>query len=232
MVRLVQIAKAVRILSAALVLFVQFGCSKKAADTSTVILQFTDNSSSSQKVGSLSVGLQDACFIANIKGEGIISSKAGSCDVEVGVFGGSVDKNGTLTLTVPRGNSRKLEIYAYFRASTAVPCPALDKGFGNLDRTLVAKVGENPSFNIDQPEVTVPVTVSAPAAGVNVGTQFSMPATCIASNTTTPKSTRGISAGGGRLMSTSFVLDGRINGVQKEARLSSTSHRLQMSQQE
>jgi hypothetical protein len=233
MVRLVEIVRAIRAVCAVLFVFAQLSCAKTASEKSAVTIQFPKppSGSSSQKLGGGSTpSWAEACFIANISGDGIPAQKSNNCEIETAIFAGSVAAGGALTLEVPRGENRKLEVFAYFRANSNDPCPTLTGGFGSLDRTQVARIGTNPNFSTNANEVTVPVTVSLPTAGVDLLTQYSLPATCVASANPKPGSPN-LSVGGGRLTSAAFVVQGRLNSSQKEVQLSSSPFKVHLTEQ-
>jgi hypothetical protein len=147
-----------------------------------VVLNTPSASSLNSKVGTMSYSWDRACYIMNITAPDITSPADETCEVHRGIFAGSVAGNSTLSAMVPRGTLRKLELFAYFRNSTAETCPAMPAGFGTIDRRKVVRIGTVDSFDVQSDTVNLDVTVSLPADGVSVVSQYSMPvAKCVAS---------------------------------------------------
>ena len=119
------------------------------------------------------------CFTLNVTAVDLKKPIAGLCDVTTGVFSGSVPAGGELTLDVPRGSARKLEVFAYLRNSSSDPCPTLKDGFQGLDRTRIVRVGLVPSFDVNEPIVTLAVDVTAPVLPAdNLIAQYQLPSSC------------------------------------------------------
>src|SRR5205085_980471 len=101
------------------------GCGPAKKDTSPVTLsiriptaQQLLSQSKLQTLSASAIDLSRGCFAVNITASDISSIKAGTCDVPVGIFAGFVAPGGQVTLTVPRGSSRKLEVFYFSRASS------------------------------------------------------------------------------------------------------------------
>lgn len=150
---------------------------------SRVVLRMPSASSLSTRVGALSYDWTRACFAANVTAGDIPSTADASCEVKRGVFAGMVPPNGELSLMVKQGTGRRLELFVFQRSDPNQPCPTLTSGFGSLRRDRIARVGVVESFDVSGNETNVSVTVTAPAAGVSVLTQYGMStATCLASS--------------------------------------------------
>lgn len=154
-------------------------CTSRSDRASKLVIHLPSANELRSKVSTLTVGLDQACFAVNISGSEIPPAKAAtSCDLPLSVFSGMAAPGSELSLEVPRGPKRTLEIFAYLRDSTAQPCPTLTNGFSDLDRAKIVRVGRLDSFDVMNDEVTVEVSITTPPAGTSIVTQYSLPATC------------------------------------------------------
>lgn len=219
----------------ALVIFSVFGCAPPTNSSRSKIsirLPGASTGASSSKAESVSASsaydFSLACYAVNVKGSDIPALKsAGTCDIPRGIFAGFVAAGGSLTLDVPRGSARSLEIFSFLRDSSTAPCPTLHD-FGSLARNKIARVGRVPSFDTQAAEVELEVTISAPAAGVSVVSQYSLPSSCVV---TPPPSqgSAGITIGHTRASGGAFVIEGSISGQSNEAKLSGGQFQIHLS---
>lgn len=173
-----------------------------------------------------------ACFIANVRGQGIADTVESSCDIAVGAFSGSVAPGESLSLNIARGVSRRLEIFAYFRATSAEACPALQKGFGSLRRTQVVRVGEVPNFNVDKDSVEVEVNLTMPAQSINLLTQYTLPASCQPPVSRTPPATayRGsLQSAAGVIKGGGMAIVGTVSDLKSEVKLTGGGFKMRLS---
>lgn len=117
-----------------------------------------------------------ACFAVNVTASDIPTRVNSTCDVPTGIFVGFVKPGATLTLSVPNGSARKLEIIAFKRSSSADPCPENRANLAGLGLSRLARVGLVSSFDALQPEVTLDVTLSSPTG--TLASQYAMPVSC------------------------------------------------------
>ena len=137
----------------------------------------------SSKVGSQSVSAQAAidydllCFAVNVKGAGIPTTPAQSCEIERGIINGSVPAGGALTLDLPAGVA-SFEIYGFLRTSASQGCPTfLPSGWDwPLQKTYF--LGRANSITLTPPEANVAISISLPDAAQNLVVQNSWSASC------------------------------------------------------
>ena len=174
----------------AVALLVVAGCTAKNDRSSKLVIRLPSANDLRGKVSTSSSDFDLACFAVNISGSDIPTTKAPTtCDLPTGVFAGLAAPGSELSLSVPRGTRRSLEIFAYFRASATEPCRSAVGGFGTLNRTKIVRVGRVDAFDVLNDEVSVEVSISAPAAGTSIITQYSLPAVCTATAAPTPTGT-------------------------------------------
>jgi hypothetical protein len=152
-------------------------CQKKNQATSVVSLTFPSaKSGASQKISTLSVDFSLVCYMANVTGAALIPTKKTSCDVPLGIRTQFQKPETEASLLIPRGNGYTVEIFAYSRASSSEPCPAIvTESLAGLDLKKIALVGKS-TFDVQAAEVAVTVNVADPAS--NILSQYSMPALC------------------------------------------------------
>ena len=131
-----------------------------------------------------SVDWDQACYTVNVTAVDIPNLSTTACQIPVGILAGTVPAGGTLTLDVPRGSARKLEVFLFKRPSPGSQCPTLAGTFGNLDPGSFVRVGLVPSFDASAASVSVDVNLTLPNAGDSVVTQYQLSKTCTALNTT------------------------------------------------
>lgn len=160
-------------------------CSAKQGSTSSVTIVLPSASShkpSSQSVSALSFDFTIACFAINVTGPSVPQT-TNSCLPTIGRFSGFQVPGTEVKLDVPQGSSRTLEVFLFNRALSSDPCPA---DFSALAPEKVTLIGSVSGIEMNQPEVTVNVTVNSPAVGENLVTQNVVPASCAATPTPTP----------------------------------------------
>jgi hypothetical protein len=163
------------------------GCSAKTSlstDGSQVSITFptaAQLSSSHARVQGLTVAsgydFTLACFAVNVTGQNIPSIPSGSCSIATGVFQGFVAPGGSLSITVPSGTARQLDVFSYQRTNSNEPCPTAGNLRG-LDLTKIVRVGEIPSFDALSAVVNLSVDLVDPGTAANLITQYSLPNTC------------------------------------------------------
>lgn len=102
-----------------------------------------------------------ACYGVNVEGPGIALGSAATCGKAVGLTAGFVPEGGVLQLDIPKGSSRKFEVFMFLVDATA-DCPAFGEGFfattGNTASTYLAGTTEGVSLVNDVETVTVSVS--------------------------------------------------------------------------
>ena len=181
-----------------------------------------------QSLATKSYDFSKVCYSANISGVGIpAASQNSSCDIQMGIFSGFVAPGGSVSISIPQGSSRSLQIFTYTRASASDPCPTSAQSFQGLDLSKVVRVGEVRSFDALDPQVTVNVDVYAPADGVNLLTQYSLPSACY------PKppapGSANILAGRGQISGGNFIVIGSVGGQKNETLLLGGQYKMRLS---
>lgn len=203
-----------------------------SSDKSTVAIHFPKvNQLASHKVGAMA-GFEwnRACFVVNVTASDLNKPQA-TCDIPVGVFRGAVAPGDSVSLEVPKGYNRKLEIFTYMRASSTDNCPQLSDGFGTLEKSKIVRVGEVSSFDTQVPEVTLEVSLSAPSSGSSIISQYHLPASCDKKRLSAEGSVR-ITSGHTVQQGGGLKIKGSISGRSNEVMLSSPKFKIRLSRQE
>ncbi len=121
-----------------------------------------------------------ACFMVNVTGPDITDSTfRPACGITTGAFAGSVGPGGALTVSVPKGNDRKFEVFAFFRSSSALPCDA-KKSVNEFDLGHTSRLGSAVASILKDDE-SVDISLSLSAAQQTVVAQYGLPGSCDAS---------------------------------------------------
>lgn len=161
------------------------GCSKPQSDGARLRIQFPESTSSElQDPKTSAVSVSNLCFAVNVMADDIPNASSGPCDISHGIMGGSVPPGGELALAIPRGQKRRLDVYAYQRSNSNETCPTVEAGFAKLDAKKITRIGQVTDFSTLEAEVTVSVTITLPDGTSNLITQAGLPSTC--TTTTAP----------------------------------------------
>jgi hypothetical protein len=199
---------------------------------SSVVLKFPTAAQLSSKAQNMSLGAFDfsrACFAANITGNGIQNLPPTTCDVPTGVHSDFVAPGSSVSLSVPKGTARRLEIFSYLKNNASDPCPNSKNGFQGLDLTKIARIGQVNSFDVAASVENVSVEVMAPLNGVNAITQYALPLSCLP-KTNVPSAL--IMAGRGKIAGGNFIVIGALGGQKNEVVLQNSQFKVQLSRRE
>jgi hypothetical protein len=216
------------------VLLASCSAKKSAGSGSNVSLHFPSGAQAANAqaiAGKESASAYDfsrVCYAVNITGTAINNSQASTCDIPVGVFAGFAAPGGDLSIEVPRGVGRHLEIFAYMRKTSAEPCPQGVGAFSTIDRSRVARVGSVASFDTQNELVELQVNVTAPPPGENLITEFSLKDSC-APKTIPSVGGSTITNGNATVSGGAYVIHGTISGEVHEAVLSGGNYLMQIS---
>ena len=185
-------------------------CQRAVEDTASLKIKLPAAESFSKGVGAFSqISSSLVCYVANVTGPGI-QENLKSCDIKRGVFAGSAAPGSELSVTVPTGSNRKVEIFGILRNSSSDPCPNVQTGWPvNLDKVYF--LGEATSVDVRPPTTTVDITVTLPDQSQNILTQFNMPSTCTSVAAT---------AKAGRIFSLAHSQTSFTNSYKKMSRIS------------
>ena len=178
---------------------------------------------------SVTVNYDQLCFFVNAKGSGIASTSKGSCDIDRGVMGGGVPPGSDITMDIPGGDNRTIEVYGYLRNSASDACPPLPvDGWGAMPLTKIYFLGQTPAVTIAPPLTQVSVTIALPDSTQNLVVQNSWPVTC--SGGALPGATKHagrLQVGAAALSSTHYKLSARIADHNEGQILTSSHYRIQ-----
>jgi hypothetical protein len=221
---------------AVLILFLS-SCSNHSAqqNTSSFTIQFPNAKDTSahatghnSALASAVYAFSPACFAINVTASDIANQKQNTCDVPIGIFQGFVAPGATVTVTVPQGHSRKLEIFAYLRTSSADACPSGQSDLGGLDRTRLVRVNDPVTFDAMSASVDVTVNLNNPGNSQNLISQYSLPKSCVPP--TAPNlPAAAVSAGQAALSGGNYTMTATVSGKQNEVVLHGGAYRLQLS---
>jgi hypothetical protein len=168
-----------------------------------------------------------ACFAVSVTGTGIpVTASTATCDVPVGVFQGFVPPGGSVSMEIPNGTARRLEVIAYARISTSEPCPS-GTSLQGLNVMRLAQVGVIESFDAVVPDVVVEVQMKMPSQ--NLAEQKSLPQSCRVNSLTPLLASTAITSGRAVQTGGAFKLVGAVSGLKNEIKLTGGNYTLQMS---
>jgi hypothetical protein len=203
-------------------------CSLKPGGSSSLTLKFPSASelsaksgAAAQKLNSANIDWSKACFMVNVTGSGIDSPVKNKCDVPSGAFGGSVKPSGSLQLDVAKGASRKIEVFAYFRASSVADCPKHNT-LNKFDPGSVASVGSS-TVDITQDSQVVDVSVSLPGANDSLISEFNLPSFCSATSVALGEGTSRILTARAFGTTANFKVDSVVTGLPTGPKVVTTS---------
>ncbi len=155
--------------------------SKKAADSTRMTLVFPQAKvlgiQNKPESSSGAFDFAKACFAISVTASDITSSSGdGICDIPVGIFYGFVAPGASVSLMIPSGAARKLEVFAYTRTSSTDSCPSGKTNLKDLELERLTRVGLISSFDVSPPEITLTVNLTEPSA--NLATQYALPDSC------------------------------------------------------
>jgi hypothetical protein len=121
-----------------------------------------------------------ACYAVNVTGLNIAVAPGAGCAPGLGSVGGFVQAGGELNVAVPKGTSRRVELYLYLMApGDNGPCPAIGNPMAEsrLGSTYLLGATENVTLAKDEEEVTI--QASFPGVTQHLPRQLSMSTACI-----------------------------------------------------
>jgi len=184
-------------------------CQRKGEETASIKIQFP-TAQSFGKVGSLSaISAANICYVVNVLGSGITEQNR-SCDVKRGITAGSVAPGSELSVTVPSGTNRTVEIYGILRNSPSEPCPSVQAGWP-VPLTRVYFLGKTSNVEVRPPTTTVDITITLPDTSQNLLAQLSLPGSCVASS---------IAEKSGRIFAAADLSISPVNGYKKVSHIS------------
>lgn len=122
-----------------------------------------------------------ACWGVNVTGSGIDGTAATSCSPAMGVIAGFQAAGGTISLSVPKGSARKIDLLAYLLPSGASACPALGKPLPPALLTNIYQMG-TVTADLTKDEEEVQITAVFPGLANSISTALNMPLACTASS--------------------------------------------------
>lgn len=216
------------------ILFVS-GCSRPVSNHSTKIT--IQAPVTLGKIDSLATmpANRKVCYGVNISGPGIkpeavtvtCAQTGMTAKLDVGLLAGFVEPGQEVSLDVPSGSERRIELFAYLLAvgNMATPCPKFDKFLSPNMLTDIYKVGTAENILIQGAQQTVEMTADYPGDNSHLAASLNLPANCAAS---APSSHGGfqVSSGMQEAAGTGIKLKARIGSVQGATTLSNANYKL------
>jgi hypothetical protein len=214
---------------------------KVGGDRSTISLNIPSlqalkaSGGAAQKVSTSSIETADvkwenACFMVSVTASDIPSKTGGVCEIPSGVFYGSVAPGASasatkISLEVPKGEGRRVVVYAYFRHSSTEACAIRDNlnGFG---RDRVGMLGSLENVSIRKESETLDIDISLPTQ--MIATSANLPASC--STTARTGATGGRFVSGtqtGQVSANNYIISTSTGGSSKRV-LMTTSNGFQV----
>lgn len=186
-------------------------CARKAGDSSNVRIQLPKAPTQLRSLANVSLTNPAFCYYVNVLGSGIDQAGA-SCAPARGVASGFVIPETVVTLEVPKGSGRTVELFGYVPQGSetcATLGPVSSVSVKNLYR-LAQKTG----IDMTGDETKVELEENFPGLSNHYGLQASLPASCY-SNPVTGPSPSGLDLNVGSKFATSaegMTMKGRIGG--------------------
>ncbi|MCB0391279.1 MAG: hypothetical protein KDD58_08310 [Bdellovibrionales bacterium] len=117
-----------------------------------------------KKIALLNIGNQMECYAVSVRGAGILG-KMRSCGPATGLVAGFEGYGKTLSLSVPSGSDRIIDVYMLLLPPGKTSCPVWGEDFEDLYGSAfrsVYKVGSVSGVNVSGENVYVDITVQAP----------------------------------------------------------------------
>lgn len=142
------------------------GCTRQATNSSRMRIVVGNMSS---KVGAMGDPIPPGykvCYAANVMGSDIPSTSR-ACGANLGAFAGFVEANGTLTVDVPKGTGRTVDLYAFLTPNTAAACPTMTTACDVATNCNTYKVATASGVSTANDVNEVPMSVNFPGLSAN-----------------------------------------------------------------
>gem|GEM_PF-5908373 len=165
-----------------LLLGILSGCGNSVSEErSRLTLKLPKSFSSSSKASlsktqsGLSSSPQLICFAVNVMATDLEVAGRKSCDPAYGQVTDFVPGGSEISLDIPSGNARSIELY-YIVGQNGT-CPSFDAktGLGNLGSNRVHRLAKLEGVNMNDPEITVKLPISLPSHSNTLGVLESLP---------------------------------------------------------
>lgn len=121
-----------------------------------------------------------ACYGINVTGPGIPINSA-SCGPQSGILAGFVEPGATVEVSVPKGEGRTIELYAYLQnVGDNLPCPALGASLPAAHLLNTYSVGTATNVAMTAESTVVYIDASFPGVTNHLASTLSLPSTCTA----------------------------------------------------
>ncbi len=185
------------------------GCQRTPDNESArIIIQVPEALNKTENTGAPNTTMptdRKICYGVNVTGPGIALQTPNTCSLASGLLAGFVEPGKTVEITVPRGENRSIELYAFLQSpGQNAPCPQFAPSLSSNMVSRIYRVGSTSGVNLLKDTETVDITASFPGLANHIGQELGMPATCIATiNPPQPtgfqvSSGAGIATGGGK----------------------------------
>ncbi|MCB0419810.1 MAG: hypothetical protein KDD61_02380 [Bdellovibrionales bacterium] len=157
------------------------GCTRDKSSSSQIRLVFSKDTT--QKIQSLSSFPTDkkVCYGVNVNGPGISEFQANGCSPKLSVYTGFIEaSSGEITLNVPSGENRNLELFAYLaEISEACPLWQNSEQVKQMDYSKVFKTGSTTGILIGSEEQIVEVTSVFPGEANHLVQERQLATNCV-----------------------------------------------------
>lgn len=190
---------------------------------------FSSEKGSLQTMGTFPSG-RKACYAVNITAGDIPAVTSASCSFPMGLTAGFVEEGQTIQLEVPRGENRKIELYAFlYPTGDNSSCPEFVKTLTPQQMASTYRVAVTGNVSMVEPEVTVEMQMDFPGVAQNISQQLGLPAGCATPqvnrlNGFTVSSSKATATGG------AIVMHGRVGRVTNAPVLTGTGIQLRVAE--
>lgn len=204
------------------------GCSRPVSHSSTKIV--IQAPAPYGKAGAMAAmpSNRKVCYGVNIFGPGIDQAPATTCNPAMGIVAGFVESGKEISLSVPQGSSRTIELFAYLLSGPSGDCPTVGKVLTPAMLLNTYKVASAEDITVQGASQTVEMTASYPGDANYLAATLNMPATCTTavSGPASGHANFHVSAGAQEATGTGLKLKARIGSVQGTKMLSNANYKL------
>lgn len=164
--------------------FTLISCTR-ASKTEVTSLKFDFSKVSQKGVGiipltALPTGTE-VCYGVNVLASDL-AVKNDKCAPTLGVFAGFIPEAKELSLEIPFGKDREVQLYA-FLPKLGSACIDVNQGGDSLDPNSIYLVGKLSNLVFDQPEMSLAMPVSFPGVAHSIYSDLKMDSSCLKSGT-------------------------------------------------
>ena len=205
-------------------------CQRAIEQDSSISIVTPKSLESFNKAGSLEAVPAGAtlCYLISVTGPNIPLAVPNTCSPPLGLLSSVVKGGDTIVLNVPRGSSRKFELYLHLPGTDS--CPEITAPISSSLLASTYLIGSAKNVDINSDTVNLTITATFPGLSQNIAQQLSMPASCLPAAPSYQYLGLSVSSAQGKAISAdaSIKMEARIGRTQSAEVLTGTGYRLKV----